>query len=415
MIFNISDFGAVGNGINDDTSAIQTAIDKCHSAGGGQVLLSGNGTYRSGTILLRSNIELHIDKGTTLKASDDLNAFNLYGDQKLSNSPISIPTYENCDYDGCPSMFFLYAADCSNITISGQGTIDGNEEIFYGNITPYHIDGSFYPRVPMMFLENIKGLTIKDLTLTRSAFWTVHMIGCADVTIEELNIKNNLLLANCDGIDPDHCKNVRINNCRIESADDCIVFKNTAYGSKYGACEDITVSGCSLRSTSAAIKFGTESEDIFRNIHIQNCRIYESNRGISLQLRDKGSIEEIRFKDITIDTGYVSKKHWWGDAEPIAITAVRRKKDSKIGVIRNITFENIKCNSQNGIIIYGDTTNNIDNIIFNNVSVTLKENTEDRRTAIDLRPCEDTPSVPGSSSCFFSKNAKSIITENCSW
>lgn len=412
MIYNVQDYGAIGDGKHNDSFAIQAAVDACFSAGGGRVVLSGERIYRSGTIILRSNVDFHIEQGSVLKASDDIKDFDAFSKDSVSSHAIKVPTYENCEYQGCPTLFFLYAKDENNITLSGQGTIDGNEEIFYGEITPWHIDGSFYPRVPLMFFEHVEGLNISDLTLCRSAFWTVHPIGCKDVTIDNLFINNNLRLANCDGIDPDHCKNVSIKNCRIISADDCIVFKNTHYGSSYGPCENITVDNCYLTSTSAAIKFGTESEDVFRNIRISNCEISESNRGISMQLRDNGSIEDVHFENIKIDCHFFSQEHWWGDGEPIALTAVGRKCDTRVGSIKNISFKNISCNCENGIMIYGDKAINISNISFDSLHMTLTPKTGEIRTTRDLRPCEETPSVASHPSCFYARHAGNISVKN---
>ncbi len=239
----------------------------------------------------------------------------------------------------------------------------------------------------MLFLEHVQHLTLREVTLTGSAFWTTHLVGCEDVLIDGIRILNNLKLANCDGIDPDHCRNVRIVNCHIECADDCIVFKNTAGSMKYGPCENILVSNCTLTSTSAAIKFGTESEALFRNIIVQNCIISRSNRGISMQLRDKGSIENVTFSNIHIDTRQFSSDHWWGKAEPIAITALKRKEEAEIGHIRNVTFENISCNSENGILIYGENERNISDIYFSNVALNLTKKTDWPKGTLDLRPC----------------------------
>ncbi len=413
MIYDIRDYGAVGDGTHNDTSAIQAAVDKCSSNGGGQVLLAGNRTYRSGTVILRSNVEFYIEKGTVLKASDSISDFDMTGNADTEHDQVNIPTYENCEYDGRPGLFFLFAINADDITITGEGSIDGNEEIFYGKVTPYHIDGSFYPRVPLIFLENVINLTVTNITLKRSAFWTLHMVGCRFVTIQNITILNNRLLANCDGIDPDHCKNVHIRGCHIESADDCIVFKNTSYGGSYGTCENITVDDCDLSSTSAAIKFGTESEDTFRNISIKNCRIKDSNRGISLQLRDKGSIEDVHFENISIETRLVSKEHWWGDGEPIALTAVERRPGSGIGHIRNITFRDIRCNSENGILIYGDSSENIRDISFTDVNLHIIEGCGEVRTDKDLRPCESSPFAKADPSAIYIKNAINIDVSGC--
>ena len=412
MEYNVLDFGAVGNGTALDTAAIQAAIDACWAAGGGRVTLPGGRVYRSGVLTLRSNLELHLEMGAVLKGSDCLQDYLLSGGS-VSSPRREVPSYFNCEYSGQPQHYFLYARDCENLAVTGFGQIDGNEEIFYGEETRWHIEGAFYPRAPMLYLENVTGLTIRDVTLTRSAFWTVHMVGCRDVLIDGIRIRNNLRMANCDGIDPDHCSNVRIANCQISCADDCIVFKNTAAAMGYGPCENITVTGCTLTSTSAAIKFGSESEAPFRNILVENCVISRSNRGISLQLRDGGSIENVIFHNITIETRLFHREMFWGQAEPIAVTVVPRKKGAPVGTVRNVLFGNLFCSGENGILLYGEQPGSISGIRFSRVSLELRSVTGYEKGFHDLRPTCGEASTEKLLSYVFARNVSDCSFRDC--
>lgn len=411
MIYNVLDFEAIGDGVTNDAKAIQKAIDTCAKQGGGKVVIPSGRVFKSGSIILKSNVELHLESHAVLRASDKMEDYHSTDENTEAITQSKVPSYVNCEYTGKPFQYFIYAKDEENISITGTGAVDGTEELYYGEIDQYHIEGSYYPRIPMMLLENVKNLTIKDVTLTRCGFWTVHMAGCEDVLIDNIKILNSLKMANSDGIDPDHCKNVKILNSYIECADDCIVFKNTKAFEQYGDCENIIVSGCTLVSTSAAIKFGTESENTFKNILVENCQIRDSNRGISLQLRDCGNIENVVFSNITVETRKFSNQ-WWGSAEPIYITAIDRKNGVKAGHIKNIKFQNIHCNSENGIFISGSEDNYIENITFENIVLNMNKTSKWPTSGYDIRPCEGNGLIERKVSGFYCDYAKNIQVSN---
>ncbi len=388
MDFNILDYGA-NKDLPNNSLFIQKAIDDCYKHNGGRVVIPSGFTFYTGSIVLKSNVELHLENNSCLKASENIKDFNLFNKKINYDEKLLVPSYEDCEYNGMPYLFLVYAKDEINISITGQGKIDGNEHIFYGKQDQYQIDGRFYPRMPLVFLENITNLIVKDVTLQNSAFWTLHMLGCKDVEINSIKILNNLKMVNCDGIDPDHCQNVRISNCYIHTCDDAIVFKNTQSGIKYGDCKNICVSNCNLVTTSGAIKFGSESWNDFKNIIVTNCNIFDSNRGITIQLRDKGNIENCIFSNINLDTRIFSKTQYWGASEIICITAIKRFENTNVGHIKNLTFSNINGSSENGIMIYGEptySTSNISDIYFDNINLKISNKSKWPKNIKDIRP-----------------------------
>ncbi len=409
MDINVLEFSPKRDGKTNDAIAVNRAVEKCSSLGGGRVIIP-SGTYMCGSIKLLDNVSLYLEENARLKLSDNLEDF--FNIDIPRDSSIDIPTWENCEYNGKPSKYFIYSTHSKNVKIEGKGIIDGNEEIFYGNVTKWHIEGSFYPRIPLIYFEDVSNFEIKDVTLYRSAFWTVHLVGSKDGLIDNLNIDNNLRMTNCDGIDPDHCSNIVIKNCTISSADDCIVLKCTDAFKKYGDTKNIEVYNCTLKSTSAAIKFGTESVNNFENIHFENIKIESSNRGISIQLRDEGNIKNISFKDITIDTRRFSPIHWWGKAEAIAITALKRNDKSQVGEVSNISFENIKTCGENGILIYGEK--NISNVSFKDIRLAIEKKTDWKKEGIDLRPSVYSI-IDGNPSVFYLRGATLVNIENCNY
>ena len=384
MNVRLNDYNVYKDGIRNDADFINQAILDCYNSGGGYVYVEG--IHMSGSIELLDNVYLYLKEGAKIILSNNLEDFYNINDSR--DTSINRPTWENCEYNGKPSKYFIYAVNKVNCGILGEGTINGNQEIFYGNITKWHIEGAFYPRIPLIYFEGCSNIKFEGVTLEKSAFWTVHLVGCNKVLIDGLNINNDLRMVNSDGIDPDHCKDVVIKNCNINASDDCIDFKTTEAFKKYGACENILVDNCNLMSTSAAIKFGTESVSDFKNININNCIIKGSNRGISLMLRDEGNISDITFNNIKIETRRFSPINWWGKAEAIALTAVKRKQGVTVGNINNVVFNDISATCENGILIYGEKHSNISNIKFNNIMLGIADETDWEKKGIDLRPSE---------------------------
>lgn len=395
-IYNVVDYGAVGNKITDDAKAIQQAIDECSANGGGTVLLPANHTFMSGPLCLKSNVDLHLEATAVLLANPDEGIYKLsaFGENRGEG------------------MMWIYANGADNISITGKGTIHGNGIAFMGK----ELDDSyelkpvttFDPRPHVLTLTDVKNLTIRDITIRDGAYWTVHLIGCDGAVIDGISLLNNLKIRNGDGIDLDHSRNVRISNCHITSGDDCICLKNRREFEQYGPCHDITVTNCVMTSRSCAIKIGSENMDSIYNVVFDNCVITRSNRGLGIQNRDEGTVTDVMFSNIIMDCQLWSDV-WWGKAEPIYVTSYPRAngnhKDAnwrfpkgetvgRCGEVSRIYFNNIVANSENGCFVGGDVEGKVNNVHFSNVRLVRKKVTAYEGGAIDLRPCRDTQFMP---------------------
>lgn len=406
--YSVLNFGACGDGVTNDAPAVQKAIDTCHLNGGGTVVLDGGHTYYASSIILKSHVHLYLEPGSVLLASKDLSSyFNPnHGVKDDGVSRIGTPVMLK------PSYAFLYAKDADDIAISGEGIIDGNCYAFVKRVSPYYVTGDFYPRPTMIYTEHCDHISFCNVTLKGAPFWTLHIAGCNDVSILGLRILNPLDVANSDGIDVDHSSNVRVLGCHIECADDTVCLKTTAGNQEYGLTQNVIISDCTLISTSAAIKIGTEGVCDFKNILIHHCIISQSNRGVSIQIRDGGNVDNVFVSDLIIETRRFSES-WWGTAEPIAVTSFNRDENTTSGKVNNLRFERICCSSENGVLIAADDASKIDQLKFKDVQISLQNHSKWPKNQYDFRPgigqlVEDIPTAG-----FLVRGVSGVSFENC--
>lgn len=371
-VYPILEYGAQSGADFDATASIQSAIDACHAAGGGRVLVTP-GLFRILRLTLRAHVELHLMAGARLVGISDPRP--------------------------AERLALLEAKDADFISVTGLGVIDGDSQSYVATRIPYHL-GGVENRPKIMLFEHCKNVTITGITIENAPTWTIHPVGCENVLISSIRILNDLRMANSDGIDPDHCQNVRIADCTIRCADDCIVLKNTLPYRQYGPCRDILITGCQLTSTSAGFKIGSETWDRFENIVMSDCIITDSNRGIGIQLRDTGSVETALFQNITIHTRYFYPR-FWGKADPIWITAIPRDPDQPTGSIRGVRFSNIVIRSEGSIFVQGTQPGDISGVTFDGLDITLYKQSKwegglyDRRPATMTREQKERAPRPG--------------------
>jgi polygalacturonase len=361
--FNIKDFGAAGDGVTMNTASIQKAIDECHKSGGGKVVFPA-GKYLSGTVVLKDNVILQLNKDALLLGSTN------------------VDDYQNLDpfMDGLGvdvGWALVVAVDVKNIGIEGEGAIDGQGAKLKAQqiLTDIRPEGQRWGRRPFLLrIVRCEGVNVKGVTLYYSAAWTSHFFKCKKLRIEKVKIVSHGVAHN-DGMDIDGCQDVRIKDCDIESGDDALCFKTT---SSKMACSDIEVSGMRLKSGHGAIKMGTESMAPFENIKIWDCYIYNTNNGgIKLLTVDGAHLRNIMISGITM----VDVK------TPILLrlgsrlNVFRKGNDTQqqTGTFENVTIKNVKArasaNAQlkppSGILITGVPGHYITNVTLENIDINL--------------------------------------------
>lgn len=406
----VSDYGAKGDGVTDDTKAIQKCIDACSADGGGDVIFNKGKVFLSGPVEIKPYVNIILEQQSVWRANPDESIYKLSAFGKNEGE----------------GMMWIYARHAKGIGISGRGTIDGNGIKFMGDelSDSYELKPvtTFDPRPHVLTLIDCDDLIIRDITIRDGAYWTVHLIGCDNVLIDGISLLNNLKIRNGDGIDIDHSRKVRVANCYITSGDDCICLKNRREFAEYGPTKDITVTNCVMTSRSCAIKIGSENVDSIARVSFTNCIITDSNRGLGIQNRDEGTVTDIVFSDIILDC-HLWSDVWWGKAEPIYVTSYPRangnhkdanwrfpkgQTEGRCGNVSRIFFNNITATSENGCFVGGDTEDKVSDIYFNNVNIKLHKTTSYPAGVYDKRPCRGEGFVKKDVSPVYVEKGKNI-------
>lgn len=238
--FNILDFGATRDTMMVHTKAINEAIESCYRQGGGRVVIPP-GKFKTGTIFLKDNVELHLDNGACLYASEDYADF-----------PIQPRAAYRSLKDAGGWSALIYAVGARNIAVTGKGVIDGRGKGRKGRVGGVPGDADGRPR-NILFIS-CKGVRISGISMRNSALWNQHYLDCEDVIVEHIHVFNHCN-GNNDGIDIDGCRRFILSDSVIDSDDDGIVLKSTGLA----PCEDVVINNCIVSSFANAIKCGTES------------------------------------------------------------------------------------------------------------------------------------------------------------
>lgn len=350
LVCNVRDFGASGASALD-TKAIQAAVDACKNKSG--TVFFPAGTYISGTIRLGSRMTFHLDKGATLQAVRDPQAF-----------PVLTPLSDNTQLKETKRAL-LYAEGPDGLTIEGPGVIDGS-----GDFAPWRNVKEDERPIPVWIFQS-DGLVVRDLNVRNSAMWSVVLMETQDSRVSNLNVDSRIGNTR-DGLDIVDGEDIRVDHATIFSEDDSICLKS---GSEWGL-HNVWITNSHIQGSLVAngLKFGTASRGPLSDIHFENIVIeHVAQAAMALESVDGSVIDGVSYKNIKYSdtgSGVFVLLGWRGD-----------QKNPHVGAITNVSFDGINGESSRqswGSVVSGTeidgVTHALANISFSDVHMRFKGN-----------------------------------------
>ena len=375
-VYNIVNYGAVADGKTDTKAIFDKVINLCSVNGGGQVLVPKGTYFIAGPIVLKSHVNLHFEGGAKL----------IFSGEPKDYLPAVLTLWEGTEvFNYCP---LFYAYQCSDIAITGKGTVDGSASKNFatwrpqrsaeqtklrqmgGNGTPVYerLFGDGYHLPPdMIQFFGCKNVLIDGITIMDSPYWVIHPVLCNNVTVQNVTINSHNL--NNDGCDPESSTNVLIQNCNFDTGDDGIAIKagRDQDGWRIGQpTENVIVRNCTFRSKANGLCIGSEMSAGVRNVYMYNVLIKKCLSAIYFKsnLDRGGFIENIHVHNVQCDTTRSAfirfENNYYGSRGGHYPT-----------LFNNFVIENVTCNvcGEAGIYAVGVDGNPLKNISLKNVTI----------------------------------------------
>lgn len=363
-VFNLTDFGAVGDGKTLNTRAFERAVAAIATVatdGGGQLNVP-SGMWLTAPFNLTSHMTLFLAAGSVILGVQDESYWPLMP---------PLPSYgRGREYPGPRYGSLLHGQHLEDIVITGHnGTIDGQGRIWWRKHKAKKLQYTRGRLVQFMWCRHIE---ISDITLQNSPFWTIHPYDCNNVTIRGVTILNPVDSSNTDGIDPDSCRNVLIENCYISVGDDCIAIKSgwDQYGISYGrpSCNILIRNITAHSPVSAGVSIGSEMSGGVNNVTVENLYVWKSKRGVRIKTAPGrgGYVTQVSFKNITLDTvrvGIVIKTDYEDHPD-------KKFNPKALPVVENISFQGVHGKSiRIPVRIYGSAKVPVESVEFQDFDV----------------------------------------------
>jgi polygalacturonase len=390
-IYNANAFGATIDTTKLSTKALQAAIDACSEKGGGIVTLNP-GSYLIGSIFLKKGVNFHLDKGVVLLGSPFLKDYPEI-DTRVAGIEMKWPAA------------LINVIDQENVCISGSGMIDAQGKPFWDSYwamrTEYNPKGLRWivdydcKRPRCVLVQNSKNITVSEVTIQRSGFWTVQVLYSTYITVNKVTIRNNVggHGPSTDGIDIDSSVKVLVQNCDIDCNDDnfCLKAGRDADGLRVNRpCEYIVIRNCVAGAGGGLITCGSETSGSIRNIWVDNL----SAKGTSVGFRVKsamnrgGVVENIFINNVTMTNVAVPievttnwnpaysyselPKGYLYDTIPVHWKKMLEKVPAVQGipVFKNIYVNNlVATGARRGISVSGQAESIVDGFFLTNVTI----------------------------------------------
>jgi alpha-L-rhamnosidase len=366
-VYDITQYGAAGDGRTLNTTAIQAAIDQCAKAKGGTLRIP-QGQFLSGAIFLKPGVNLHLDKGAVLEGSTNIKDYPEEQTRIEGHFQVWIPALVN-------------AKGFNHLRIDGEGTIQGGGKpywkAFWSQLAANKKTANLDVKRPRnLFIQDSRDVRISGISLRQSGFWNIHLFRCRDVVVDGVDIRTPKKSPSTDGIDVDSCQDVTIHGCYISVDDDNIAVKGNKGTSALDdktipPDENIHVSDCTFGLGYAALTVGSEATTV-RNILMENCKLTgkETNRLLDLKLRPD---TEQHYANITVRNIMVDDPA----ARLISIMPWTQYFDLKgkpapSQSVSNITLSDISGTLKGFGEINGPAKSTVQNVTFKNINLTLK-------------------------------------------
>lgn len=375
VVFDIREYGAVADGTTYNTKAFSDAIEACAEVGGGHVMVP-EGKWFTGPIHLKSNIDLHLSEGAEI----------IFSDRFEDYLPVVLVRVGGIEiYNYSP---LIYARDCENVAVTGQGKLKGNAKHWWdemlGNETKefFEMGTNGVPvekrifgtpeaaiRPSFLSLVNCRNILLEGFTIGSGPNWTIHPIYCENVIIRFVNVITDG--PNNDGIDPDSCKNVLIENCVFDTGDDCVVLKSgyNEDGWRVGRpTENVVMRYCTSKRGHGGLVIGSEMSGDVRNIYMHDCSFEGTDRAVRIKSKRGrgGVVENVWVRDIKL-------KNMQREAVIFNMVYSSDRKEAsnqKAPIFRNFDIRNLTCDgASTGILMRAVTDSPIENVYFENIKI----------------------------------------------